>query len=182
LAGVLTSLGHDVRPMEPHYGLIGLNFLPRSTAGLYEWLPRIPDPALLDPRTRHNIANGRRVGRHLLGFARATAGRFERQVGRIFRDVDVVLAPTTAVPPPEVGAWARLGANALNRTMVTACPYAWPWNVLGWPAVNVPAGLTDDGLPLGAQLLGPADGETRLISLAAQLEQAEGWVHRRPPS
>jgi amidase len=64
--------------------------------------------------------------------------------------------------------------------MVTACPYAWPWNVLGRPAVNVPAGFTTAGLPLGAQLLGPAGGEARLISLAAQLEQVEKWADRRP--
>ena len=48
-----------------------------------------------------------------------------------------------------------------------ACPYAWPWNVLGWPAINVPAGFTRVGLPVGAQLLGPANSEARLISLAA---------------
>jgi amidase len=181
LAGVLSGLGHEIRPMDPDYGLVGLNFLPRSIAGLYEWLPRIPDPALLDPLTRHNIDNGRRYGRFLLRFARATAGRLERRIGQLFDDVDVVLTPTTAAPPPEVGAWARLGANALNRMMVTACPYAWPWNVLGWPAVNVPAGFTADGLPLGAQLLGPAGGEARLISLAAQLESTLRWVDRRPP-
>jgi amidase len=66
--------------------------------------------------------------------------------------------------------------------MVSACPYAWPWNVLGWPGVNVPAGLTDDGLPVGAQLLGPSGSERRLVSLAAQLESVEKWADRRPPS
>jgi amidase len=182
LAGVLADLGHEVVPVEPGYGLIGLNFLPRSTAGLHEWLPRIPDPTLLDPRTLANMANGRRIGRHLLGVARATAGRFERQVGRVFRQVDVVLAPTTATPPPEIGAWDALSPGALNRAMVTACPYAWPWNVLGWPAVNVPAGFTSDGLPVGAQLLGPSHGEARLISLTAQLEGVERWSDLRPQS
>jgi amidase len=47
--------------------------------------------------------------------------------------------------------------------------------------VNVPAGLTDDGLPVGAQLLGPAGTEGRLVSLAAQLEAVEKWADRRPP-
>jgi amidase len=65
---------------------------------------------------------------------------------------------------------------------VGACPYAWPWNVLGWPAVNVPAGITEEGLPVGAQLLGPANSESRLISLAAQLEAVERWQDRRPPA
>ena len=54
--------------------------------------------------------------------------------------------------------------------------------MLGWPGVNVPAGFTDDGLPLGAQLLGPANSEELLISLAAQLESVERWYERRPPA
>ncbi|HEY3482272.1 MAG TPA: amidase, partial [Streptomyces sp.] len=46
--------------------------------------------------------------------------------------------------------------------------------------VNVPAGLTGGGLPLGAQLLGPSHAEERLISLAAQLEEVERWPERHP--
>ena len=40
--------------------------------------------------------------------------------------------------------------------MIRACPVTWPWNVLGWPSINVPAGFTSDGLPIGVQLMGPA--------------------------
>jgi amidase len=65
--------------------------------------------------------------------------------------------------------------------MTSACPYTWPWNALGWPGINVPAGLTDEGLPVGAQLLGPFGSEPLLIALAAQLERAERWQERRPP-
>jgi amidase len=65
--------------------------------------------------------------------------------------------------------------------MTGACPYTWPWNVLGWPGLSMPAGLTPAGLPVGAQLLGPANSEPRLISLAAQLEAVERWDERRPP-
>ncbi len=65
--------------------------------------------------------------------------------------------------------------------MVGACPYAWPWNVLGWPGVSVPAGLTVEGLPIGAQLLGPANSEAKLLSLAAQLERIERWHERVAP-
>jgi amidase len=64
--------------------------------------------------------------------------------------------------------------------MLAACPYTWPWNVLGWPGVAVPAGFTGDGLPVGAQLLGPACSEPLLISLAAQLESRVRWHERRP--
>ncbi len=179
LAEVLRGLGHEVVRDDPAYRLIGLTFVPRSTAGLNEWIERVPDPSLLDPRTLHNAWMGRVLG-PVVALAKALERPLQRQVGRIFRRVDVVLAPTTARPPERIGAIDGLGNWDTDKVVVGACPYAWPWNVLGWPGVNVPAGLTEEGLPLGASLLGPANSESRLISLAAQLEQAEGWQHRRP--
>jgi amidase len=56
----------------------------------------------------------------------------------------------------------------------------WPWNLVGWPSVNVPAGFTSDGLPIGVQLMGPANSEPLLISLAAELEALNGWVMKQP--
>ena len=123
------------------------------------------------------------MGRYLrpaLGLARRLERPLQSQVGRIFRRFDVVLAPTTAKPPPPIGAIDGLGNWATDKTMVGACPYAWPWNVLGWPGVNVPAGLTPEGLPIGVQLLGPADSEPLLLSLAGQLEAHEKWHLLRP--
>jgi amidase len=49
------------------------------------------------------------------------------------------------------------------------------WNVAGVAAVAIPAGITGDGLPLGVQLIGPAGSESLLLSVAAQLEQANPW-------
>ncbi|HEY1688466.1 MAG TPA: amidase [Solirubrobacteraceae bacterium] len=182
LAEALATLGHEVVEADPPYGIVGFSFLPRSTMGLREWVQRVPDPTLLDPRTLHNARLGSRFGRPGLALAHALEPPLKHFVGRIFKDVDVVLTPTTAKPPERIGAIDGLGNWDTDKVMVSACPYAWPWNVLGWPGINVPAGLTHDGLPLGAQLLGPACSEPLLISLAAQLEQVERWHERRPPA
>jgi amidase len=181
LADVLRGMGHEVVDDDPAYRLIGVTFMPRSMAGLREWMRRVPDPTLLDERTLNNVRMGRLFGGPVLALAKALERPLHRQVGRVFRRVDVVLAPTTAKPPERIGAIDGLGHWDTDKVVVGACPYAWPWNVLGWPGVNVPAGLTDEGLPFGASLLGPANSEPRLISLAAQLEEAEGWQRRRPP-
>lgn len=176
----LVALGHELVVDDPDYGLIVLNFLPRSLAGVHDWCTAAPDSALLDFRTRDTGKLGARLGGRALDRARATLGRHQRRIGRIFDRVDVVLTPTTAVPPLRVGAIDGLTGWRTDRTVISACPYAWPWNVLGWPGVNVPAGLIPSGLPVGAQLLGPAGGEERLISLAAQLESVMHWADRTP--
>lgn len=182
VAGALVDLGHDVATADPLYGAIGASFVPRSTAALRSWRDRVPSPGLLDPRTRANADAGRRMGGPVLRLARLLEKPLRWQVGRIFSRFDVVLTPTTARPPTPIGAYDGLSNWETDKLMVAHCPYAWPWNVLGWPAVNVPAGLTPAGLPVGAQLVGPANSEELLVSLAAQLEGSLHWTDRRPPA
>lgn len=182
LAGRLEGLGHEVVRADPAYGLVGASFMPRSTAGIHDWVGRVPDRSLLDRRTRGNARTGRLLSGPALALARAIERPLRLQVGRIFRRFDVVITPTTATPPPPVGWLDGLGDWETDKAIVAACPYAWVWNVLGWPAISVPAGLVAGGLPAGAQLVGPESSEAMLIGLAAQLEQAERWHERRPPS
>ncbi|MFE1751179.1 amidase [Streptomyces anandii] len=181
LAGKLAGLGHHVEEADPPYGQIGLTFVPRATAGIAEWVSDTPEPALLDPRTHGAARLGRLLGGAPLRVARRAEAVLHRRIGRFFESYDVILAPTTAAPPPRIGAMAQLSGWATDRAMIAACPYAWPWNVLGWPGVNVPAGFVAGGLPVGAQLLGPAHSEPLLVSLAAQLEAHLRWHERWPP-
>jgi amidase len=55
------------------------------------------------------------------------------------------------------------------------------WNYLGQPAAAVPAGFDEGGLPTAVQIAARRNGETTLLSLAAQLERARPWADRRPP-
>ncbi|MFD7877691.1 amidase [Streptomyces sp. NPDC059766] len=180
LAERLAVLGHTVEEADPPYGRIGLAFLPRATAGIAERVATVPSPELLDPRTHGSARLGRLLGGAPLRAARRAETVLHRRIGAFFETYDVVLAPTTATPPPRVGALHDLSGLATERAVIAACPYAWPWNVLGWPGVNVPAGFVDEGLPVGAQLLGPAHSEPLLVSLAAQLEADLRWHERWP--
>ncbi|MEV8021882.1 amidase [Streptomyces sp. NPDC086554] len=180
LADRLAALGHDVEEADPRYGQIGLDFVPRATAGITDWVREVPDPRLLDPRTKEAARLGRLLGGAPLRLARRAEAALHRRVGAVFSTYDVVLTPTTATPPPRIGTMAKLSGWRTDRAMIAACPYAWTWNVLGWPGVNVPAGRVGDGLPVGAQLLGPAGSEPLLVSLAAQLEADQRWYEQWP--
>jgi len=181
LAASLRELGHEVIAANPRYGLMGLTLIARGQAGVHEWVSRVPDRALLDARTRATAHIGGLLSKTVLGLARRMEPLLHRRVGAIFDRVDVILTPTSASAPLRIGVTDGLGGWATDQLMAGACPYAWPWNVLGWPGMSVPAGLTAAGLPIGAQLLGPANSETTLLSLAAQLERAERWHERIAP-
>jgi amidase len=180
IAESLAALGHDVVEQELNHGFVGVSFTPRSTAGVAAWADRVPDKSLLDHRTIENVRLGKLLGGPPLRLARSWESFTARRTGKIFKDFDVVLTPTTAAPPLEANALEGLSGWKSDRLYIGACPFAWPWNVLGWPGVNVPAGFVD-GLPVGAQLLGQALSEPRLIALAAQLERELAWDQLRPP-
>jgi len=55
-----------------------------------------------------------------------------------------------------------------------------PWNISGWPAMNVPAGVDSRGMPMGVQLVARPGRERLLLEVAAQLERARPWQRHAP--
>jgi amidase len=180
LAGVLSGLGHDVARADPDYGLVGLGFLPRATAGSARWAGRAI-ATQLERATRGEARVGRVLRGWPLRLARAAEPAQQRRVGRVFATADVVLTPTTAEHPLPVGALEGLGWWRSGKVSSRACPFCWAWNTLGWPAMSVPAGRSSAGWPIGAQLLGRPHDEATLLQLAGQLEEAERWPDQWPP-
>lgn len=181
VADQLTQLGHTIVAADPDYNLLmSWNFLSRSTSGIPEWMDRLGRGVTWDKRTQANARMGWLLSQNTLRKARANEAATAQRIGWIFNLADVVLAPTTALPPPKVHAFDELGGLATDRMMIRACPVTWPWNLLGWPSINVPAGFASDGLPIGVQLMGPANSEPLLVSLAAALEAINGWAMHQP--
>ncbi len=169
----LGELGHEVLPADPEYGMVGPAIVPRGMAGVEAWLrAHGEDQGSLEPRTRVHARFGKALSGMPLRLSRSGEPRLRRRIGRIFERCDVVLTPTTALPPPRVGALSGRGYWTTSSTAGATCPFAFAWNVVGWPGISVPAGLTTSGLPIGAQLLGRENDEATLLSLAGSVERS----------
>lgn len=124
-----------------------------------------------------------------------------RRLSTFFESYDLLLTPTLATPPPKVGAFdlpmsLQRATDVLLKTRTARLlrytsilddmisdnlgwvPYTQLANITGRPAISLPLHWTADGLPLGVQFVAPLAGESLLIRLAAQLEEALPWVDR----
>ncbi len=177
-AELLRSLGHEVSETKLAHPQLLTTFTPRWAAGVAD--DASLGPGELEPRTRRLAAAGRRLHGRALRRSIDREGGVARRLNAAFDAHDLVMTPTTAAPPPAADVSQGAGAlGTFNQGSPYVC-YTPTWNYVGQPAASVPAGFDDDGLPLAIQLAGPPDSETSIIALAAQLETARPWAHRRP--
>ncbi len=96
---------------------------------------------------------------------------------------DLLLTPTIAEPPPLLGTFDSPPDNPLHGLFRAAelVPFTPPFNVTGQPAISLPLFWSDDGLPIGVQLVAAFGREDVLLRVAAQVEVAQPWAERRPP-
>jgi amidase len=92
-----------------------------------------------------------------------------------WHDFDLLVTPTTAAPGPPLGEYKR------NYTSGLGSAFTRPFNVTGQPAISLPLGWPDDGLPRGVQLIAGYGREDILVQVSSQLETAGPWAHRLPP-
>jgi amidase len=183
-AAVLEELGHAVEEVE--VPTISEEMVPPfivlTQGGLadYEGV----DWSAVEP----HIAHQRRASGELGAYDYVLAARTlellsRREVARWGRDFDVLLTPTSAILPPQAGAVLEAQHAAPDQPVldvVASVSFTAFGNVTGLPAVSLPLHWSDDGLPVGVQLVAGPWQDASLIALAAQLEQARPWAERRP--
>jgi aspartyl-tRNA(Asn)/glutamyl-tRNA(Gln) amidotransferase subunit A len=100
--------------------------------------------------------------------------KFIEGMSQVFRQqgVDALIAPTTPMAAPKIGEETTTidGKGQATRGMLLRLNR--PANLTGMPAISVPCGRTEDGLPVGLQLMGPMRSEAELLRLAAEFERA----------
>jgi amidase len=117
------------------------------------------------------------AGRAVSGvdYARATVARraYGASLAQLFEGVDVIIAPITAGMVPTVEAFNQLCAepDGLTRLVSRTCLY----DSTGSPVLTLPAGLSDDGIPVGFQLVGRAFEEATLCRAGLAYQEARNW-------
>ncbi|MFE9403427.1 amidase [Streptomyces sp. NPDC006530] len=137
-----------------------------------------PSDTLVDPGRLRVIEYGLTLGAAQLARAYEQRSRLRTQALALMERYDLLAMPTVAVAPfpAELHAPAtRLDKGRLN--WLAWAPEAYVFNLTGQPAVSIPAGLSEAGLPLGLQLVGALDADRRVLAAAHHCEQTNPWHH-----
>jgi len=170
-AETFRAAGHTVSEVKIPYGTDSKALTIRYLAGIRDGADATDDPSRLEKRTRA-IA---RLGRPFTAKSVEWAKRAGQKWGAGLHDqlgVDILLTPVMSGPAVPVEHWKGKGALRTVLTMNAFYPYTAQWNHAGIPAVSMPAGVTEDGLPLAIQLIARRDDDARLMSLAGQYERS----------
>lgn len=187
-AEVFRDLGAEVAPvsipMAPFTGAVVRTITSTERVSLNpEWLrERFED---YHPNTRVAFATGNLIPGQVYYKALKLRALARRQVLEAFREVDLLLQPTSTGPagllsdePPVVSS-KESAAAALREGSFRGL-----YSLSGCPALSIPCGFTGDGagaLPLALQIGGPHLGEAAVLRAGYAYEQATGWARRRPP-
>ncbi len=193
-ATLLEGLGHEVS--EPDLSALrGFDllspFLVRWAAGqaaIAEQLEMATGakigPDDVEPLTWALIEKGRgyTAGQYLLAVGQHQMA--SRLIAGVFDGgYDLLLSPTMGEQPPPLGSFDDSGPEpmaAFGRGFVDGC-FTAIWNATGQPAISLPLHWSEEGLPMGSQLIAPYGREDLLLRVAAQLEAEHPWADRVPP-
>ena len=123
---------------------------------------------------RQRLEDGARTSSTEYALARRAQAEVRKRFENFFEMYDLLILPTTPVTaPPIEGTDSLEQAAVLNR-------FTSPFNLAGLPALTVPCGFTQSGLPIGLQIVARAWGDAKTLNAGYAFEQATEWHTRRP--
>ena len=99
---------------------------------------------------------------------------------RFFKNYDLLITPTMAVVPFELG---KAGLNKIEGKDITPLawmPFTYLFNMTGHPAASLPCGWSSDGLPIGMQIVGKKYDELTVLQASKAFEEIEPWQDKKP--
>ncbi|SEF90960.1 amidase [Nonomuraea solani] len=155
-----------------------------AVASMLLLAPRLPDPARMEAVSRLYLETARAYSGLDMMAAFDAQNRVTRTVGAFFTEYDLLVTPTLGRPPAPHGTlrYDDPGHTMESwlRSLTDFGPFTVPFNVSGHPAISLPLGQGDDGLPVGVQIVAPYGREDLLFQVAAHLEEAMPWRDRVP--
>jgi amidase len=138
--------------------------------------------ALMKPEAIWEVENGRRLTAKEVFAASAVRSAWYQAVRQFLDRYEYFVLPTAQVFPFD--AKIHWPAQVNGRQMDTY--HRWmevvaPVTLSGCPALNVPAGFNDQGLPMGIQIVGRNQAEFSCLQLAFAYDQATNWANRKKP-
>ncbi len=137
------------------------------------------NPELYQPETLKRIRSGADVTTATYIQARRQVDQYRHAIRKVFETVDLLVTPTTPVPPFTISELLADMDNLRTREILSLRNTR-PFNILGLPAISVPCGFTRMGLPIGMQISGAPWAEANVLRLAHVYEQQTDWHTRRP--
>jgi aspartyl-tRNA(Asn)/glutamyl-tRNA(Gln) amidotransferase subunit A len=175
---VLQSLGHENR--ETEVTVPQDRTLQSGEAYAYhaEFVARSLE--LYQPETLRRIRSGENISPADILRCREELQQTRRDIKKIFEEIDVLVMPTTPIPAPII-ADLKKDPDSLRPREILLLRNTRPANVWGLPAISLPCGFTNSGLPIGLQIVGAHWAEATVLQLAYEYEQATAW-HKREPT
>jgi len=162
-------------PSEIYATMKGMSFVSLLQDKMEEWGGKI-DPHLALLIQQHK-------SRPAADFLKASRQReeFWHQLRPLFDKYDLLLTPTMAIPPVKLDDITPDLIAGIKGSTFNWMSFNYPFNLTGQPAASVPCGRTDDGLPVGLEIIGRRFDEVTVLRSANAFEQASPWVEKRPP-
>lgn len=181
LAVRLKSSGRRLAP-EPLTALLKacdgpvLDVLQAESAAEHGW--RLAD-GTLEPTLAARLRKGLAIPAEQADEARA---RLKAIAGALslFCEHNAILLPVMPIVTPEVAACEPGSPGFSGRTLYALSAFTRFVNGLGLPAVAIPCGIDENGMPVAAQLVGPAGSDLSLLALAAEIQRGSGWHAQEP--
>jgi len=135
-------------------------------------------PELYRPWMRERLAQAAAADTSAYVTDRFALERVRRTINDVFAEVDLLITPTTPVPPITIEAASNMSPAPAGEVWLRNTR---PFNAYGLPTISIPTGFTSAGLPIGLQIAGPRFGEGRVLAFAHAFEQGTDW-HKRAPA
>jgi len=126
---------------------------------------------LIDDEVGRRLQNGANVPAWKYLHAMDERESFRHKVHALFDTFDLLVMPTTPTVAPQIGERSPRVNGVVVEVRSALLSLTSPWNLLGLPALSLPAGMLAD-LPFGLQLIGRAGSEGKIFDLARIIESS----------